>query len=141
MDTSLRLLLNDERFAKAFAYAPIAMSLVGIDGTIATVNRAMCDMFGYTEAEMAGMRVWQITHPDDMAATVAQLQRLLEGEIDTWFLEKRFFHRDGHLLLGRSTTWLLRDAEGLPQYVVSQIHDITEQKALEEQTRQQQAEL
>ena len=141
MATPLRDLLNDERFAKAFEYAPIGMALVTIDGTILKVNRALCEMFGYEEAEMASMPVWRVTHPEDMPATIAQLQRLVEGEIDTWFLEKRYFHRDGRLLWGRSTTWLLRDAAGCAEYVVSQIQDITERKALEEQMRRQQAEL
>jgi two-component system sensor kinase FixL len=66
---------------------------------------------------------------------------LLEGEIDTWFLEKRYYHRDGRLLWGRSATWLLRDADGHAQYVVSQVQDITRHKALEEEMRRQQAEL
>ena len=138
MPTPLRVLPIDE--SKAFEYAPIGMALVGIDGTILKVNRALGEMFGYTAAEMSTLPVWRITHPDDMPDTIAQLQRLLEGDIDTWSLEKRYFHRDGHLLWGRSTTWLVRDADG-PQYVVSQVQDITEWKRLQEQTRLQQAEL
>src|SRR5512144_1920365 len=116
MPTPLRVLPIDE--SKAFEYAPIGMALVGIDGTIIKVNRAMGEMFGYTPDEMSTLPVWRFTHPDDMPATIDHLQRLLEGDIDTWFLEKRYFHRDGHLLWGRSTTWLVRDADG-PQYVVS----------------------
>ena len=139
MPTPCRVLSIDE--SKAFEYAPIGMAVVTIDGTILKVNRAIGEMFGYTQAEMANLSVWRITHPDDMPATIAQLQRLLEGEIDTWFLEKRYFHRDGHLLWGRSTTWLVRDADGRAQYVVSQVQDITEWKRLQEQTRLQQAEL
>jgi PAS domain S-box-containing protein len=132
---------SEERFAKAFEYAPIGMALVGIDGTILKVNQALGSMFGYSEAEMSNLPVWRITHPDDMPATIAQLQALIEGRIDTWLLEKRYFHRDGRLLWGRSTTWLVRDADGCAQYVVSQVQDITDWKHLQEQTRRQQAEL
>ncbi len=136
------LRVSEERFVKAFEYAPIAMAMVSVEGRIVKVNRAMCDMFGYTEPEMMrDVRVWDITHPDDMAATIDQLQRLLENEIDTWFLEKRYFHRDGRVLWGRSTTWLLRDADGQPVCVVSQVQDITEPKRLAEQMRHQQSEL
>jgi len=129
---------SEERFAKAFAYAPIGMLLVGIDGTILRVNRAFCEIVGYSEAELHHMPVWHFTHHEDMPATIEQLQRLLENEIDTWFLEKRYFHRDGHLLWVRSTTWLVRDEQGTPQYVVSQVQNITESKRLQEQVRQQQ---
>jgi PAS domain S-box-containing protein len=132
---------SEQRFAQVFEYAPIAMTLVTTHGTIIKANPAMCEMFGYSESEMAEMPVWRVTHPDDLPQTVEQLRRLLDGEIDTWFLEKRYFHRDGHLLWGRSTTWLVRDAGGTPQYVVSQVQDITEWKRMQEHTRLQQAEL
>ena len=132
---------SEERFAKAFEYAPIGMAMVTIEGSIIKVNAAMCAMFGYSEEEMSNLPVWRITHPDDMAETISQLQRLIEGEIDTWLLEKRYFHRNGDLLWGRSTTWLVRDATGAARYVVSQVQDITEWKRLQEQTRRQQAEL
>ncbi|MGH7787045.1 MAG: PAS domain S-box protein, partial [Candidatus Binatia bacterium] len=132
---------SEERFTKAFEYAPIAMALVTIGGTILKVNRAMGTMFGYSEAEMMELPVWRITHPDDMPATFAQMERLVEGEIDTWFLEKRYFHRDGQLLWGRSTTWLVRDGDGVAQYVVSQVQDITESKRLLEEARRREGEL
>jgi PAS domain S-box-containing protein len=140
-ETRRALRASEERFAKAFEYAPIGMSVVGVDGTVLRVNAAMCAMFGYTEAEMMGLKTWQITHADEVAITFAQLQRLLDGEIDTWELERRYIHRDGRILWGRSTTWLVRDARGVGQYVVSQVQDITAQKQLEEQMRRQHAEL
>jgi len=132
---------SEQRFSQAFEYAPIGMALVTVQGTIIKVNPAMCEMFGYSDVEMGNMPVWRVTHPDDLPDTFEQLRRLLHGEIDTWSLEKRYFHRDGHLLWGRSTTWLVRDADGQPQYVVSQVQDITEWKRMQEHTRLQQAEL
>ena len=132
---------SGERFAQAFTHSPIGLALVGIDGIILHVNRALCAMFGYSEAEMIGMPVWRVTHPDDMLVTIEQLQRLVEGESDAWYLEKRYFHRDGHTIWGRSSTWLVRDRDGRASYLVSQVQDITAQKQLEEQMRRLQAEL
>jgi len=132
---------SGERFAQAFERAPIGMAIVGIDGITLQVNPAFCDMFGYSEAEMAGLPVWRVTHPDDMPATIEQLQRLIEGESDAWHLEKRYFHRDGHMIWARCTTWLVRGPDGMARYVVSHLQDITGQKRLEEQMRRQQAEL
>src|SRR5262245_52076355 len=83
---------SGERFAQAFTHAPIGMVLVGIDGVTLHVNRALCTMLGYSEAEMVGMPVWRLTHPDDMPATIEQLQRLVEGESDAWYLDKRDVH-------------------------------------------------
>ena len=132
---------SGERFVEAFAHAPIGMALVGIDGITLQVNQAFCDMLGFSQAEMVAMPVWRLTHPDDMPATLEQLQRLVEGEREAWHLEKRFFHRDGHVVWARSHTWLVRDGDGHPLYVVSQLQDITERKRLEEQTQRLQADL
>ena len=132
---------SGERFVQAFAHSRIGMLLVGIDGIVLHVNRAFCAMFGYSESEMTGMPVWRFTHPDDMPATIEQLQRLVEGESDAWYLEKRYFHRDRHPMWGRSCTWVVRDRDGSASYVVTQLQDITAEKQLEEQTRRLQAEL
>ena len=139
--TEAALRASEERFARAFDHAPFGMALVSVDGTTLKVNRTLAEMFGYSEAEMRNIPVWRFTHPDDMPSTIEHLQRLIEGQIDTWHLEKRFLHRDGSLVWGRSTTWLVRDSDGRAQYVVSQVQDITEWKRLEEQMRHQQAEL
>ena len=132
---------SGERFTQAFEHAPIGMAIVGIDGIILQVNPALCDMLGYSQSEMLGMPVWRITHPEDMPLTIDQLQRLVEGESDAWHLEKRFFHRDGHLIWAQSSTWLVRGSDGTVRYAVSNVQDITERKRLEEQMRHQQDEL
>lgn len=121
----------EERFRSAFEHAPVGMALVGINGRTFRVNRALCRMFGYDEAELLSFPVWAITQPDDMMMTIEQLQRLIEGEIDHSELEKRFFHKDGHIVWGWSTTSLVRDSAGKPLYVISQVQDITARKQAE----------
>src|SRR5262249_22983419 len=74
---------SGERFMQAFTHAPIGMALVGIDGVTLHVNRAFCLLLGYSETEMMGTPVWRVTHPDDMPATIAQLQRLARGASET----------------------------------------------------------
>ena len=133
METALRE--SEERFSLAFEHAPIGMALVGLDGRFLRVNRALCDMFGYSAQEMLALPTWQVTHPDDMLVTIEQLRRMVEGELDTWHLEKRFIHRDGHMLWGLSDTSLVRDSDGRPLYVVSQLQDVTEQRRTQEELR------
>src|SRR5262249_17306648 len=132
---------SGERFTQAFTHAPIGMALVGIDGVTLHVNRALCFLLGYSETEMMGTPVWRVTHPDDMPATIAQLQRLVEGESDTWHLEKRFFHRDGHVVWARSPTWLVRGPAAPPPHRVAQAPDNNAPKRLRDQMRRQRAEL
>ena len=127
---------SDLRFEQAFEHAPVGMSLVGIDGRVLRVNRALCQMFGYSSAEMLTMPVWQITHPDDMPTTIEQLQHMLEGHQDTWELEKRFLHRDGRVVWAISSGSLVRAGDGRPLYVVSQVLDLTARRRTEATLRE-----
>ena len=125
-----------DRFSDAFDCAPIGMGLVSVDGQPLRVNRALCRMFGYSQEEFLAMPVWQVTHPDDMAVTIDWLRRMLEGEVDSWQLEKRYIHRQGHIVWGLSATSLVRASDGRPLYLISQVQDITDYKrAQEEVTR------
>lgn len=121
----------EQRFRSAFEYAPVGLALVGLDGRTFRVNRALCDMLGYSEQELLSFPVWAVTQPDDMMMTIDQLQRLVEGEIQRWELEKRFVHKKGHIVWGLSTGSLMRDSAGTPLYVISQLQDITARKQAE----------
>jgi diguanylate cyclase (GGDEF)-like protein len=61
----------------------------------------------------------------------------VEGEFPKYHLEKRFLHADGHTVWASLSVSLVRDSEGEPLYFVSQIQDVTERKALEEQLHHQ----
>jgi PAS domain S-box-containing protein len=39
-----------------------------------------------------------LTHPDDLAADVAQFERVLASEIDTYAMEKRFIRKNGDII-------------------------------------------
>lgn len=113
-------------FRSAFEHAAIGMVLSDMDGRCLAANRAFCDMVGYAEDELLQMEFAQITHPDDLPENLRLGHQLLSGEISTFRLEKRYFHKQGHTLWGLLSASLVRDSHGLPLYVISQIQDITE---------------
>src|SRR5689334_2484392 len=53
-----------ERFRLSFEEAPVGMALISSDGVWLRVNRALCEMTGYTESELIS-RGQEITHPGD----------------------------------------------------------------------------
>jgi PAS domain S-box-containing protein len=122
---------SELRFANAFTHAPIGMALVETDGKVQRVNRALCQMLGYSEEEFLTMRVWAITHADDIAVTFDQALRLINGELDAWYLEKRFLHKQGHWIWALTSSSLVRGPDGYPAYVISQVQDITARKRAE----------
>ena len=128
---------GEERFQNVFEHAPIGMALVGLDGRTFQVNRALCEMFGYTEDELFNGAVRELTDPAEIDRAVATAGRLVAGEIHSFQLEKRFRHHDGHTVETLLSVSLGGGGEGTPPYYICQLIDITERKratgALEEE--------
>ncbi len=123
---------SEERFRSAFEDAPIGIALVDIDGRMLRVNRTWCDALGYTEEEMRARSFQDLTHPDDLEASVEALGRLRSGEISTFEQEKRYVHKQGHLIWAILKVSLHLGEDGKPLYFVSQMQDITQRKLAEE---------
>lgn len=118
-------------FASAFEYAAIGMALVSPDGRWLKVNRALCEVVGYSEAELSSRTFQDITHPDDLEADLRQVRRMLAGEIQTYQMEKRYFHKQGHVIWILLNVSLVRNEAGEPLYFISQIQDISRRKEAE----------
>ncbi len=126
---------SEERFRRAFDSASIGMVVVGTDGRATEVNRTLCEMLGYAEADLLGAGFEHVTHPDDINATVEHVSRALHGGPQTYHIEKRYRHARGHTVWGLLSVALVRDANGEPLYFISQIQDITERRHAEEALR------
>ncbi len=121
---------SEERFRNAFEFAGIGMAIVGLDGSWLRVNRALCEIVGYTEETLLKQTFQAITHPDDLTSDLQHVRELLAGERGFYRMEKRYFHRDGHIVWINLTASLVRKADGKPLHFVAQIEDITERKRL-----------
>ncbi|WP_416674288.1 PAS domain-containing protein [Egbenema bharatensis] len=123
---------SEERFRSAFDHASIGMALIGLEGRWLKVNPALCEIVGYSEADLLTTSPQTITHPDDLESDRPLLEQLLQGEIRSYDVEKRYFHRQGHLIWILLSTSLLRDSQERPLYFVSQIQDITTRREVEQ---------
>ena len=129
---------SEANFRATFENAAIGIVHVGLDNRWLRVNPAMCRLSGYSADELTGNTFADITHPDDVASTQAQMRRLLAGGMATFTLEKRYIHKAGHPVWVSLTASLLRDPAGQAQYYIGAIEDISEKKAtLAELDRQQ----
>ena len=131
----LALRESEERFRRAFEDAGIGMALVGLDGRWLRVNRALCEIVGYSEPELLARTFQDITHPADLDADLGHVRDLIAGEHRSYKMEKRYLHRDGHSVWIHLTGSLMRDAAGQPLHFVAQIEDITTRKHLEAELR------
>jgi len=128
--------LNHERFRSAFANAPIGMGLVALDGRFLRVNRAYCELVGYSEEELLALDFQAITHPEDLDADLRHVQELIAGLRPSYQMEKRYLRKDGAVVSVLLHVSLISDPEGAPLHFVSQVLDITERKRMEAALRQ-----
>jgi two-component system, cell cycle sensor histidine kinase and response regulator CckA len=112
-----------DELESAFVHAPIGIAMVAPDGRWLRVNRALCELLGYTEEELLPATFQQITHPDDLADDLVLVGRVLAGELDSYAMEKRYIAKDGSILHVRLSVSLVRDGDGAPLHFVSQIQD------------------
>jgi diguanylate cyclase (GGDEF)-like protein/PAS domain S-box-containing protein len=125
----------DAYLRSAFEDAPIGIALVGIDtdsaGRFLRVNRALCELTGYSPDELADSEVRAIVHPDDLTSDLAAMKSLVAGESTGFELEQRLIHADRHAIWVTAHGSLVRDASGSPLYCIRQVQDIEERKRFE----------
>jgi PAS domain S-box-containing protein len=122
---------SEERFRLTIDEAPIGMALVALDGRFVRVNRALCEIVGYSSDELTGLTFQAITHPDDLDGDLALAGQLARGEIPRYQLEKRYIRKDGTIVDSLLSVSILRSRESAPRYYIVQIEDITERKRIE----------
>ncbi len=120
---------SEARFAVTFEQAAVGMAHVAPDGSWLKVNHRLCDMLGYSEAELLGTTFQQLTHPDDLDADVQLVNQMLAGGLPSYALEKRYLRKNGDTLWGLLTVSLVRDANDQPDYFISVVEDISQRKA------------
>jgi PAS domain S-box-containing protein len=127
----------EERFRGVFEQAPIGMALVSIErdgaGVLLRVNKALCEITGYRDEDLVGVDFHSLAHPDDYDPDIHYVPWMVAGEIAQYEVEKRLHHADGRLIWAQLTTSLVRDGQGRPLYLISQVQDITERKKAEHQ--------
>ncbi len=123
----------ERRWQLAFEHSPVGTALVDQDGQLAQVNDALIELLGYSRAELNARTFADITHPDDVDVDLQLFAELLEGHRESFEIEKRYVHRDGHVVWGLLHVGIIRADDGSMLSVVGQVNDITARKMAEAQ--------
>ncbi len=122
---------SEERFRNAMEYSAIGMALVGIEGQWLQANKALCNFLGYSQTELQSLTFQQLTWPEDLNTDLEQLGQLINGEINSYSLEKRYYTRNGEVVWALLAVSVVRHADGTPLYFIAQIEDINDLKQTE----------
>jgi len=126
---------SEQRFRATFEQAAVGIAHVSTEGRFLRINDKFCEIVGYKEDEMLSMNFQDITHPDDLDADLDYVQQVLNGEIETYSLEKRYYRKNGSIVWVHLTVSLLFMRTGIPKYFISVIKDISSRKQTEEALR------
>lgn len=131
-----RLAESEARFRSIFHDAAVPMEVALPDGRFIQVNRAFCELLGYSEAELLATTFDAITHPEDRTRLALEpLRNLMDGAITSYRAEKRYHHKDGSVVWVDLSVSVVRGADGEPDYFIGQIQNITGRKRAEESLR------
>lgn len=124
---------SDERFRSLFHKGAVPMAVTATDSRLIAINAAFCEMLGYTEAELAGLSFYEITHPDDHAANKVGIDAVVNGERESFRMEKRYITKDSRVIWVDMSTASVRDTSGKVLYIVTHAPEITERKKAEQE--------
>jgi diguanylate cyclase (GGDEF)-like protein/PAS domain S-box-containing protein len=134
-ESAAALARSEELARLALDGAPIGTALVSAEGNFLRVNQAMCDFFGYDAATLMSLTWQELTHPADLAADVALVERLIAGEIERYQFTKRYVRSDGEVVIGDLAASAVHDPDGSLAYLVGQVIDVTETADTSQQLR------
>ncbi|MBZ9627852.1 PAS domain S-box protein [Psychroflexus sp. CAK1W] len=123
-----KLRISEEAFRGNFENAAIGMALMDENGKWLKANAKVCEMVGYTQEELFELTFQDMTHPDDLDTDLGLLKELVVGKRDHYQMEKRYFHKDGHIVHILLAVSVVKNKQGNVLYFISQIIDISNEK-------------
>jgi hypothetical protein len=130
-DALKRLKESEDKFKNIFDYTTVGVSLVALDGRWLDVNQAFCKITGYSRKELLSKKFNDITYPGDKSHGLEAVRDILVGKINDAHFEKRYIHKNRHIVWVSLNIALVRRVDGAPLYFVTNAENITERKRLE----------
>jgi len=133
IETALRE--NEKRFRSTFEDAGIGIANVAVDGSFISVNKRVCEIFGYAKDKMLEIKLWELGTPADMEHCRTELQRLSDGEMRKFSCEQKNVHKSGREVWTTLSATAFRDESASLLFLIVLFEDITEKRELEEEAR------
>lgn len=127
--------------AAAFDQAAVGLALIAMDGRWIEVNLAFADMLGTSTELLLQSSFDQFTPEDDIGLSRHFHRQLATGAESNVEFEKRYRRADGQVIWVSLRATAVRPGNGLPPLIVTQVRDITSEKATREALAESEARL
>lgn len=126
---------REKQFRATFEQAAVGISHVSLDGQFLRINKKFCDIVGYSHDEMLAMTFQDITHADELEENLQYVNELLSGKKHTISIDKRYIRKDDAAVWVNLTSTVVRGENDQPDYFVTVVKDISEQKSIQDALR------
>ena len=123
---------SNAQFRAIFEQAAVGVAMVDSNtGRFLNVNQRFCDIARLTRRQMMATTFMHISHPDDLKASLEQMQKLKAGKIETFTMEKRYCHANGTITWVDLTVSPMWKKGETPSRHIAIVQDITKRKEVE----------
>lgn len=128
---------QDLRHSEALYRATFENAAVGIahldpSGRYIQANPQLCKLLGYEESELQKMTFADVTAREEVTRDKEARERLLAGDIDNYYVEKRYLRKDGSTVWANLSVGAVRDAGGHLERLVVVAEDVSAAHQLSE---------
>ncbi len=122
---------SQERLQAMIAQTTAGIVQTDLTGQFLVVNHRFCEIVGRSSEQLlAGMRMQDCTHPDDVPGNLVLLRCAVQAG-ESFRLEKRYLRPGGAPAWASTTVTVIKDASGAPDSLVAVVIDINDRKAYE----------
>ena len=132
---------SEERWSKLAENSSGGIALIAPDGRFIAANLALQKMLGYTEGELQGLTLSDVTHEEDRAATEARIREGHEGQRRVYRVEKRYLRKDGAIMWADVSLVFVPASGSNSAFFSTVIIDRTDRKRAEEALQKAQVDL
>lgn len=124
---------SERKFRLFFEKNPLGVVIVDENKNFIEFNSLYLNLLGYSEDELKNLTWKDITYPDDYNKQEELSNKLINREIDSYEIEKRYIRKDGSIFWGKLFASAFFDENGKFIYSFGLLRDITEEKRLREE--------
>ena len=122
---------SETRFRTLFEQSQAGMAFADLNGRLTSTNEAFRQLIGYTEKELEGVSVLELTHPEDLPLSEVALRNVLSGDAPGYRIDKRYIRKDGQSVWVDVAARMVRDHDGHGRYIQTVVVDIRDRMRAE----------
>jgi PAS domain S-box-containing protein len=127
---------SESHYRTLFESSLVGVTVIGRDSVFIDANDAFCNMLEYGKEEViGGMRISDITCPNDTAICIEMLNKLMSNEIKYYSMEKQYVSKSGKIIPTLIYVRGLYNLKGEYVGCTASVLDVTERKVAENEMK------